>query len=72
MTLSSQWMFAPTGTSKRSRIENNLTNFCISRPVHTSCIQPTPYRARGLAMLSSLETQAVPHSLLQVVNAALE
>src|SRR6266481_7475493 len=39
-------MFAPTGTSKRSRIEINLTNFCFSRPALISRIHPTPYRAR--------------------------
>jgi len=32
--------------SKRSRIEINPTNFCFSRPVLTSHIHPTPYRAR--------------------------
>src|SRR4029077_21003107 len=39
-------MFAPTSTSKRTPIETNLTNFCFSRTVITSCIHPMRYRAR--------------------------
>ena len=45
MTQSSRWMFALTSTSKRWRMETNLTNFCFSRTVITSCIHPTPHQA---------------------------
>src|SRR2546429_521060 len=52
----SQWIFTPTGTSRRSRIHINLTNFCFSRNVLTSCIHlgGSPPESRRTTASSSI------------------